>query len=117
MNIHRRSTRIIISCLVCITVVLLIWPHLMDVEPPAIVRILLKPAELLGYAIRAARGPCNNMGTPEHPMCEGTPVDLLFGLMVVALNILLYPALTYLSLWFLSSFRSKTKDADSKIRC
>ena len=86
----------------------------MDVEPPAFVRILLKPAELLSYAIRAARGPCNNMGTAEHPMCEGTPVDLLFGLMIVALNVLLYPAITYLSLWSLSWFRGKPKDVDLK---
>jgi hypothetical protein len=107
MNIHRQSTRIIISCAVCLIVVFLVGSHLMDVDPPAFVRILLKPAELLGYAIRAARGPCNNMGTQERPMCEGTPVDLLFGLMIVAANILLYPAITYLSLWSLSAFAEK----------
>lgn len=84
----------------------------MDVDPPAFVQILLKPTELLGYAIRAARGACNNMGTPEHPMCEGTPVDLLLGLMLVAVNVLLYPAITYLSLWCLSLFRRKTDHAD-----
>ena len=112
MNIHRQSTRIIISSFVCLIVVLLIGPHLMDVDPPAFVRMLLKPAELLGHAIGAARGPCNNMGTQEHPSCEGTPVDLFFGLMLVAANILLYPAITYLLLWSLSTFRGR---ADSLI--
>jgi len=83
----------------------------MDVDPPAFVKILLKPAELLGNAISAARGPCNNMGTQEHPMCEGTPVDLLFGLIIVAANIFLYAAITYLLLWFLSrSLKNRLAD-------
>jgi len=107
MNIHHRSTRFIISSSVCLIVVLLIGPHLMDVDPPPLIRILLKPAELLGSAIRAARGPCNNMGSAQHPICEGTPIDLFFGLLIVGANILLYPAITYLFLWFLSTSREK----------
>jgi hypothetical protein len=98
MNIHQRSTRIVVSLVVFLIVLFLVLPHLMDVQPPVFVRVLLMPAELAARVIKAAGPPCNNIGTLERPICEGTPVDLLFGLVMVMLSILLYPVVTYLGL-------------------
>ena len=103
MNIHSRATRLSISAVVFLIVLLLIVPHLMDVHPPLIVDVLLKPAELLGKLIGSIfTFPCNNMGTPEQPICEGTPIDLLIGLVFVFFGILLYPIITYLLLSLLA---------------
>ena len=98
MSVHKLSTRIAVSVVVFVILLFLILPHVMDVQPPLFVRLLLMPAELAAGIIKAVSPPCNNMGTPEHPMCEGTPVDLFFGLVLVMLSILLYPVVTYLGL-------------------
>jgi len=100
MNIHQRSTRIIVSAVVFLVLLFLILPHVMDVQPPLFVRVLLMPADLAAGVISIiGAGPqCHNMGTPEHPICEGTPVDLLFGLVLVMFCILLYPVVTYFGL-------------------
>jgi hypothetical protein len=103
VSIHSRATRLCISAGVFLIVLFLVMPHLMDVEPPLIVNILLKPVELLAKLIHSiSPPPCHNMGTPEHPICEGTPVDLLIGLFFVFFGILLYPVVTYLLLSLLS---------------
>ena len=103
MNIHSRGTRLIISAVVFLIVMLLIVPHLMDVRPPLIVDVLLKPADLLGKLIGSLfTFPCHNIGTPEQPICEGTPIDLLIGLVFVFFGILLYPIVTYLLLSLMS---------------
>src|SRR5450432_1589848 len=99
MNIHHRATRLGISTVVLLILLMLIVPHLMDVHPPVIVDLLLKPAELMAKVVGSfIRTPCNNIGTAEHPLCEGTPIDLFIGLAFVFAGILLYPALTYLLL-------------------
>ena len=111
MNIHSRATRLIISGVIFVIVLLLIVPHLMDVHPPILVDVLLKPAELLGRFIGSiVRYPCNNIGSAEHPICEGTPIDLFIGLVFVAFGVLIYPAATYIAL----SLLSKTLTRESK---
>ena len=103
MNIESRATRLIISAVVLVVVVSIVLPHLMDVQPPMLVEVLLKPAELLGkFAGSIVRARCNNIGSAEHPVCEGTPIDLFIGLAFVAFGVLLYPAVTYLLLSLLS---------------
>ncbi len=112
MSIHNRATRLSVSAVVFLIVLFLIVPHLMDVHPPLIVDILLKPAELLGRFIGSIfTFPCNNMGTPEHPVCEGTPIDLLVGLAFAFFGILIYPALTYLSLSLLSKILKRSANS------
>ena len=101
MNIHKLAIRIIISVFVLFIVLLLIVPHLMDVHPPLIVEILLKPAEWLGGLIGGLL-PHPNIGTPEHPVYEGTPIDLLLGLALTLFCILLYPVVTFIALSLLS---------------
>jgi hypothetical protein len=110
VNIHNQGTRLCISAGLFLIVLFLVVPHLMDVEPPLIVNILLKPAELLAKLIHTiSPPPCNNMGTPEHPICEGTPVDLLIGLLFVSFGILLYPVATYLLLLLLSKLLKRKR--------
>lgn len=71
MNIHQRGTRLGISTAVLLIVLMLVVPHLVDVHPPVIVDLLLKPTESLARVMGSLR-PCNNIGTPEHPICEAT---------------------------------------------
>src|SRR5262245_33192259 len=98
MSIHSRSFRFIISALVFAGYFGVIVPNLMDVDPPLIVRILLKPAELIGSSIGPMILPRPNIGTPENPFYEGTPLDVLFGLLLVAVTSLFWPVVTYLAL-------------------
>ena len=101
MSIHSRATRLIISALVFFIVLLLIVPNLLEAHPPLIVEVLLKPAELLGSLIGRLL-PHPNIGTPEQPVYEGTPLDLLVGLALTLFCILLYPIVTYFLLSLLS---------------
>ena len=111
MNIQSRATRLSISTLVLVIILVLIVPHLMDVHPPTLVNVLLKPAELLAKFVGSiVRSPCNNMGSAEHPICEGTPVDLFIGLAFVGMGVLIYPAVIYLLL----SLLAKTLRRDPK---
>ena len=92
----------------------LIVPHLMDVHPPTLVAVLLKPAELLARFVGSiVRSPCNNIGSAEHPICEGTPVDLFIGLVFVGIGVLIYPAVTYLLLSLLS--KTLTRDPKAQV--
>ena len=107
LSIHNRVTRLAISALVFFGVLALIVPHLMDVEMPLIVEVLLAPTWLVGKLFGRFI-PVGNIGTPEEPVYEATPIHLLAGLMFAFLNILLYPVVTYfaLSLWSRASRRA-----------
>jgi hypothetical protein len=73
----------------------------MDVQPPWIVEILMKPIEPVGKFISRLL-PHPNIGTPEHPLYEGTPLDAVVGLALILFGILLYPLATYFLLALLS---------------
>ena len=101
MNIHSLTTRLMISACVFFLLLVVVLPHLMSVQPPLIVEILLKPAEWMARLIGPIL-PHPNIGTAENPVYEGTPLDLLVGLGLVFFCILLYPAITFLILSLLS---------------
>jgi len=96
LNIHNRVTRVAISALVFLVVLALIVPHLMDVEMPLLVEVLLAPTWLAGKVVGRFLPTVN------------TPLHLLAGLTFASLNILLYPVVTYfaLSLWSRASRRN-----------
>jgi hypothetical protein len=102
-SIHNSGTRIVIAVLVLFVVVALVEPHFMDVEPPAYVRVLMAPAALLGPFVGKLL-PHGNIGTAEHPVIEGTPLDFMAGALLVLFCIFLYPIATYLLLSLLSRF-------------
>ena len=56
-------------------------------------QVLLWPAWILLAAL-----PCFNIGTPEHPVCEGTPIHLVVALLGVALAVVFYAGVVYLVL-------------------
>ncbi len=95
MSLLSRGMRLFISAILYLAVLLVIVLYLMDVDPPQIVRLLLEPTEFLAGFVRL---PCFNMGTDAHPICEGTPIHLLIGLMLVTIGSLFYPLITYLVL-------------------
>jgi hypothetical protein len=101
MSIHQRKTRLLISLIVLLVVLALVIPHLMDVKPPLMVKILLKPIRPLGKLIGSVL-PHPNIGTSKNPIYEGTPLDLIAGFALVIFDILLYPVGTYFLLGLLS---------------
>jgi len=108
LSIHNRKTRILVSVIVFFAVLFLIVPHLMDVEPPLYVEILIKPIEAVGYVVKFIRH--LNGGVEEKVSREGSPLDLLFGLIVVFFLALLYPIITYLLLLLVSKvLRTRNK--------
>ena len=102
-SVHNSGTRIVISFLVLVTVAFLIEPHLMDAEPPLYVKVLLAPASFLGIFVGRIL-PHGNIGTAEHPIIEGTPLDAMAGELLIFFCLFLYPVLTYLCLSLLSRF-------------
>jgi hypothetical protein len=46
--------------------------------------------------------PTGNIGTPDDPVYEATPIHMIVGLTVALFNILLYPVLTYVVLSLVS---------------
>ena len=72
----------------------------MDVEPPLYVEILFKPIEAVGYVVKFIRH--LNGGVEEKAVREGSPLDLLFGLVVVFFLVFLYPIVTYVLLSIVS---------------
>lgn len=90
-----------ISFIVLVLVVVAIEPHLMDVEPPLYVKVLLAPASFLGIFVGRLL-PHGNIGTPEHPIIEGTPLDFMAGGLLIIFCIFLYPIATYLLMSLLS---------------
>jgi hypothetical protein len=105
LNIHHVGTRFLFSAFVFLVVLLLIGSHLDDVEPPRIVEILMLPVAPLGWLVSRIL-PHGNIGTSEHPIIEGTPLDLVAGLALVFSDILLYPVAAYFLLWLLSKILS-----------
>lgn len=101
MSIHNLSTRLFISVFVLLIILLLVVPHLMDVHPPLIIKILMKPVEWLA-ALVGRLLPHPNIGTPENPVHEGTPIDLIVGLALVFFCVFLYPVVTFFALSLLS---------------
>jgi len=69
----------------------------MDVNPPKAVRLLLWPMDVVGPTIGKVL-PRGNIGTPEHPVYEGTPLDFVAGFALAFFSILLYPVATCLAL-------------------
>ena len=80
----------------------------MDVHPPAIVNLLLWPMDLLGPLVGKLL-PHPNIGTAEHPVYEGTPLDFLAGFALAFFSILIYPIATYLVLTCLSKILRRQK--------
>ena len=108
MSIHNSGTRIVIAFLVLIIVVLAIEPHLMNAEPPLYVKILLAPASFAATFVGRVL-PHGNIGSAEHPIIEGTPLDLMAGSLLILFCVFLYPVATYLLLSLISRFlRSRT---------
>jgi hypothetical protein len=56
-------------------------------------RVLTWPNSLLQTLV-----PCHNVGTPESPLCEGTPVNLLAYILSYALAWTSYSVIAYLAL-------------------
>ena len=78
----------------------------MDVDPPTLVNLLLWPIYLLGPAVGKML-PHGNIGTIEHPVYEGTPLDLLAGVSLAIFSILLYPVFTFVLLTVVSRVQSR----------
>jgi hypothetical protein len=91
------GTRIVVSFLVLIIVVALVEPHTMDVKPPLYVKVLLAPAIVLAPFVGKFL-PHGNIGSAEHPIIEGTPLDLMTGQLLIFFSIFLYPVIAYLLL-------------------
>ncbi len=114
LSIHNRVTRILVSILIFLIVLFLIAPHLMDVEPPLVVKILLKPTEIIGGLVGGFLSH-PNIGTEENPLYEGTPIDLLVGLIIIFFNVLLYPIGTYLLLSLLSRILKQKTSVENNL--
>ena len=65
------------------------------------VDVLLAPTWLIGGLIGRLI-PTGNIGTPEDPVYEATPLHMIVGLTVAVINILLYPVITYVVLSWVS---------------
>ena len=52
--------------------------------------------------------PHGNIGTVEHPVYEGTPLDLIAGLLLVIFSILWYPVFTFVLLTVVSSVQARS---------
>ena len=106
MTIHNWITRVLMSFFVFLCVFLVVVPHLMDVHPPFLVNALLWPVYLIGPAIGRIL-PHGNIGTTEHPVYEGTPIDFLVGFVLVGFSILLYPLVTFVILSLVSRLQAR----------
>ena len=106
MTIHNWKARLLASFFVLVCVSLIVVPHLMDVQPPLLVNLLLWPMDLLGPVVGKML-PHGNMGTVEHPAYEGTPIDLLAGLSLAIFSILLYPVFTFVLLTLIARVQSQ----------
>jgi hypothetical protein len=113
VNILNPITRIFISLCVVGLLSILVFPHFMDVDPPTSFRILLKPAEFAGGAIAPLIGH-PNIGTAEHPIYEGTPIDLMVGFILILGTIILYGVVTYLLLTTFVCVVRRFRDVESQ---
>ena|SRR5678810_520031 len=112
MAINTLTTRFLISFIVFLCVSLIVVPHAMDVHPPFFVDVLMWPVYLIGPAIGRLL-PRGNIGTAQHPVYEGTPIDLIVGLALVGFSILLYPVGTFLVLSLIARFQARRHRLDS----
>lgn len=106
MPINNWISRLLISFVVLLCVFLTVVPHAMDVDPPLVVKVLMWPVYLVGPAIGRML-PRGNIGTPEHPIYEGTPIDFLAGFALVGLSILFYPVATFVVLSLVSRIQAR----------
>jgi hypothetical protein len=63
---------------VFVVVLALIVPHLMDVNPPFTVDVLLAPTWLIGGPVGRLI-PTGNIRTPDDPVYEATPIHMILG--------------------------------------
>jgi hypothetical protein len=87
----------------------------MDAHPPFLVNALLWPVYLIGPAIGRLL-PRGNIGTAEHPVYEGTPIDYMVGSALVGLTIFLYPVVTYVILSLVSRLQARRADGSARLR-
>ena len=106
MAINNWTTRLSISFIVFLCVCLIVVPHIEAVDPPFLVKVLLWPAYLIGPAI-AGMLPRGNIGTAEHPIYEGTPIDFLVGYALVGFSIFFYPVATLVILSLISRIQAR----------
>ena len=106
MGINNWTGRLSISFVVFVCVFLIVVPHALDVDPPFFVDVLMWPVYLIGPVIGRML-PRGNMGTPEHPYYEGTPIDFLVGSALVGLSILFYPVATFVILTLISRIQAR----------
>ena len=74
-----------------------------DAGAEGLSRVLFWPNTLLQLAV-----PCNNIGTPAQPMCEGSPLNVLAYFISFPLAVVAYSAFSF---WWL---RSKSARAPNK---
>lgn len=69
--------------------------------------------DLIGPAV-AKMLPRGNIGTVEHPVYEGTPLDLIAGLLLAIFSILLYPVFTVVLLTVASRAQSRRRRLENR---
>ena len=106
MAINHRTSRLLISFVVFLCVSFTVVPHVMDVQPPLFVDVLMWPVYLVGPVIGKLL-PRGNIGTAEHPVYEGTPIDVLVGFALVGLSILFWPVATFVVLTVVSRIQAR----------
>jgi hypothetical protein len=83
----------------------------MDVQPPLFVDVLMWPVYLVGPVIGKLL-PRGNIGTAEHPVYEGTPIDFLVGFALAGFSILLYPVITFVVLTLVARLQARRESDD-----
>ena len=73
-----------------------------DRTPDNTARILLWQVTLLAQGV-----PHGNIGTPEHPVYEGSPLDLIPVFVGVPLGIPIYTLAAYAAFWIVAKVRGK----------
>src|ERR1044072_1717664 len=106
MAINNWISRLLISFVVLLCVSLTVIPHAMDVDPPLFVKVLMWPVYLVAPVIGRML-PRGNIGTPERPAYEGSPICLLVGLALVGWWILFYPVATFVVLSLVSRIQAR----------
>jgi hypothetical protein len=106
MAINHWTSRLLISFVVFLCVSFTVVPHVMDVQPPLFVDVLMWPVYLVGPVIGKLL-PRGNIGTAEHPVYEGTPIDVLVGFALVGLSILFWPVATFVVLTVVSRIQAR----------
>jgi prepilin signal peptidase PulO-like enzyme (type II secretory pathway) len=74
---------------------------------PAFAKLILWPAVLIGSLV-----PGHNIGTVDKPVYEGTPVNLLAGIIGIVLSAILYSAIVYVLLAWIQRERTRREDLE-----